>query len=1110
MFTRKMLGAVLLPATILGGCALDLESTGAPIGINWDCQTGPPADQAACRQDPARRFPGQKAFESAPAWHRFFPMNARSATLESAASGGDRVIEEGDIVKRSEDDSTMYVLNPFRGLLILDISNPDQPQLRGRLRIQGNPSEMYVRDGVAFVLMNDYYEWRNEAPKFGAQVLAIDVSNTSSPVLLGSTDVRGSMTDSRIVGDVLYVVSSYYGETGETNFTSIDVRNPQVMTLVDEKTIQGNGWLIHVADAESCSANAPCYIFVTKNDWATQTTEVQAVSIRDAAGHMAVGAEVEVQGQVQNRFHMSYDGTHLRVVSHDWNWQATGADRGTIYVQAFNTREAMISQGALALESVGSLDAARFSGDYAYLSHTVQVDPLDVIDLSNPDDAGSWQGNDRLESRIDIPGRLQRIEVRGNRLLAIGSENGQNQVEPRECAGYQWTAWQPTQQWGQTLAAAIYDVSDPAAACEVARVRFGDDSWAWSNAFWDDKALRFLSDDKLLLMPFQQNADSVVQLIDVDLECDPNEDCAALQVRGQVRNDMQVDRSFMLGGDRLAALSSKELVVADIADRAAPRVTAELELARNVMDFERVGNKYGLQLVGEYDQVSELRVVRIADPDGMGGAVVGRVSTGRKGGARMFVNGAVATLISQEYISGRWEEVNGEWRQLEPDRTDAYVTNFRINQNNGSIRKLGELYLPGYNPDLSTPLAEARRWGGLDSVVRVQRGNRDFFVIASTTETGGRYCVVSNANPEAPALKYETTGDAQRVPVNTTIEDLKVFGSTLYVVSYYTVPTNDVGLPEAQPLQDQSKAAAASQAATPANTSILPPVWRSERQRVLYHVTPITLSAQGLPSFGPNISVPGRLVDVAPTGNYMTFLDNRWVDMPALPPICMAAAIDCSAPDLDPELALCCNPVPFEMTDQQEKAIFTATVQNGIATLVDGITVDAGTENVMVRGRQGDARSSAYYTVANWGWRGPIGPVFATAEAGVEVEAPQAMSIMPPRMSKFELVILDFQDFAQIREASRIDFSTGFGSGANLLDARDVQLNGHWTRMLFTTLGSGALAVYDVEDRANPRLAVLDRTQGWFSRLVIDGRSAKAYAASGYAGVLAFDLAQQQ
>src|SRR5688572_29477539 len=150
MFYRKYLGAALVPAAMLGGCALDLERSQAPLGIDWDCDDV--TDVAACKQDRAKRFPGQTAFESAPAWFRFWPLGMRSAATAESASA-DRVIEEGDIVKRSEDDRMMYVLNPYRGLVTIDISRPDQPQVMGRLRIQGNPSQMYVRDGVAFVLM---------------------------------------------------------------------------------------------------------------------------------------------------------------------------------------------------------------------------------------------------------------------------------------------------------------------------------------------------------------------------------------------------------------------------------------------------------------------------------------------------------------------------------------------------------------------------------------------------------------------------------------------------------------------------------------------------------------------------------------------------------------------------------------------------------------------------------------------------------------------------------------------------------------------------------------------------------------------------------------------
>ena len=45
--------------------------------------------------------------------------------------------------------------------------------------------------------------------------------------------------------------------------------------------------------------------------------------------------------------------------------------------------------------------------------------------------------------------------------------------------------------------------------------RFGGETWGWTNAFWDDKALNFMPEQKLLLMPFQKDNGNVVALINV-------------------------------------------------------------------------------------------------------------------------------------------------------------------------------------------------------------------------------------------------------------------------------------------------------------------------------------------------------------------------------------------------------------------------------------------------------------------------------------------------------------------------------------------------------------------------------------------------------------------
>ena len=159
---------------------------------------------------------------------------APSAEAEESGDAAQRVVEEADIIK--VDGSRLYALSRYGGLAIVDIANPDQMKLLGRKRIDGMPFEMYVRDGRAFVMLNDFGRWvRDEANVYGqwvqsSEILALDVTNPGAITELSHFDVPGSIADSRVVGDAAYVVTYENGycwgcqQNPATIVTSFDMK----------------------------------------------------------------------------------------------------------------------------------------------------------------------------------------------------------------------------------------------------------------------------------------------------------------------------------------------------------------------------------------------------------------------------------------------------------------------------------------------------------------------------------------------------------------------------------------------------------------------------------------------------------------------------------------------------------------------------------------------------------------------------------------------------------------------------------------------------------------------------------------------------------------------
>jgi hypothetical protein len=147
------------------------------------------------------------------------------APVDPANPAPERLIEESDIYKLAGDD--IFILNRYRGLQIVSLADPDRPVMMGRAPIFGYPREMYVRGTTAYVIVSDYFTfWRDEAASdivdgfYGSQLRILDVSDRTNPVVVGGINLAGDCSDSRIVGDVMYLVSHRYpwwGWSGSTD-----------------------------------------------------------------------------------------------------------------------------------------------------------------------------------------------------------------------------------------------------------------------------------------------------------------------------------------------------------------------------------------------------------------------------------------------------------------------------------------------------------------------------------------------------------------------------------------------------------------------------------------------------------------------------------------------------------------------------------------------------------------------------------------------------------------------------------------------------------------------------------------------------------------------------
>ena len=513
------------------------------------------------------------------------PTQTRTdAQTPANANSAQREIVEADIVQAHGD--VLYVLNRYRGLVLIDMTQPDQPKVIGRVPFQAQPVDMYLRDGKAYIVMSDYFVyWQFDGAAdplgfHGSQLLVVDVADPHQPKEVSSFKVQGEITDTRIVGDVLYAVSKRNPEywrydTQDWHDTtwvlSINIADPGKIEKVDEKEFSGAANIIQVYEsAISIAAIDPNYYLVDELN--AQQTLVTYIDISDAAGKINVGGKTYVPGVVADKFKMDLSDGVLRIVSNNWYWQPQTAATLTTFDVKDPAKLNQLAQIPLTLDvpTPGQVQvgATRFAGKAFFenlcwweQSFSTQSCRMDVYDLSNP------SAPTRATS-VPVDGPATHFEARDNRLLSLG----QHFFAPGQA---------------QQVQVALFDVSQLSATRRISTADLGEATS--SAALQDYKAFKVLEDLGMLLLPltWYDNWNSSfttyhqgAQIIDWMND--------AVTVRGRIEQSGFVERAIAFK-NRVISISTQQVQVIDASNRDQPKQTGNLFLVRNVTDAFSIG-----------------------------------------------------------------------------------------------------------------------------------------------------------------------------------------------------------------------------------------------------------------------------------------------------------------------------------------------------------------------------------------------------------------------------------------------------------------------------------------------------------------------------------------
>ncbi len=338
-----------------------------------------------------------------------------------------------------------------------------------------------------------------------------DISNKESPLLTRNFSVDGNYFGSRMIDDYVYLVATQY-----TFFIETEIFLPRVHSDNETEVIPADEIYYYNFSDSSYSfttivalniqndAQEPTHetilvggtsgIYVSQNNiyltfpdynWEENDqmkTSIQRISIDKRA--ITPAASGEVPGYTLNQFSMDEYNGYFRIATttNNFGWRTFVEEEqqlseNNVYVLDMNLKIVGRLENLAPGEQIYS---TRFMGDRCYMVTFRNIDPLFVIDLSDPKAP-------RILGALKVTGYSGYLHPYDeNHLIGIGKETIYDTKEDFS--------------WYQGIKISLFDVSDVSNPVEIAKFEIGDRG-SDSPVLWDHKALLFDREKNLLVLP---------------------------------------------------------------------------------------------------------------------------------------------------------------------------------------------------------------------------------------------------------------------------------------------------------------------------------------------------------------------------------------------------------------------------------------------------------------------------------------------------------------------------------------------------------------------------------------------------------------------------------
>ncbi len=453
-------------------------------------------------------------------------LEDQSSTLPSGTSGYSTTnvqvegVDEPDCVKT--DGNFLYTISNDE-IIIIDTNPPEDAHIINRLWPNGKPGTILLFESKLVIISG-----REDSPEshWGTYEIFLEIYDVSDPLEITLDQwfsFEGRYQGARLIDQFLYFIfqisatdsdgntqvpsiivngeqwtipaeAIYYDpETYDYTFMytmvlGLDISNPAaepyietILTGANTCTVYASHFNLYLGISHYNFDNS-ALLWMSGSARGQTTTVIHRFQIM--LGQMLYKGSGEVPGFLINQFALDEFQGYLRVATTSWNRETEVLDSEPqeTWVQSSNIfilNPEMQIEGALTGLAPGeSIYSVRFMGTTGYLVTFWKVDPLFVIDLSNP-------SAPQLQGELEIPGYSDYLHPLGDgQLLGIGKDVAQDE-----------TWW-----WYQGLKLSIFNATDPYQPKELTRLVIGVRGTE-SYALHDHKAVLVDLERHLLVIP---------------------------------------------------------------------------------------------------------------------------------------------------------------------------------------------------------------------------------------------------------------------------------------------------------------------------------------------------------------------------------------------------------------------------------------------------------------------------------------------------------------------------------------------------------------------------------------------------------------------------------